>query len=119
MGEIEPWANSKRKKNPHLCSVNVVSEGTLPAGKNPWHVTFSESDSKALQDDENDSIVITTRIGNIDVKRILLDDEAVVEILSWEDFKAMHLDEKYLRATKPVFGFANQPIAVKRQITFQ
>lgn len=29
----------------------------------------------------------------------------------------MHLDEKYLKLAKPVFGFANQPIFIKGQVT--
>lgn len=51
------------------------------------------------------------------MKRILVDDGAAVEILLWESFKAMHFDEGYLRPKKPVFGFANQSVAVKGQVT--
>ena len=66
-----------------------------------------------LEDSGNDPIAISAVINNFLVERILVDDGSVVEILMYEAFKKMGLDESLLRLTGPIYGFANQPINVK------
>lgn len=117
VGATEPWATSKRKESQHLRAIYILAEGTLSADKNQWNVTFSGVDSEVLQDYENDPIVIMVQIANFEVKRILVDNGAAVEIQSWEAFKAKHVDESNLRQIKHVSGFASQPIAIKGNIT--
>lgn len=70
-----------------------------------------------FQEDGNDPIVITMQITNFEVKRISVDNGAAVEIMSWEAFKAMHIDESNLKPAKPVFRFANKSKTIKGQIT--
>ena len=54
---------------------------------------------------------------NFLIERILVDDESAVEVLIFNTFKKMELDESLLRLVKPIYGFANQPINVKGLIT--
>lgn len=70
-------------------------------------------------DDGNDPIVITTSITNFDLKRILIDNGSVVEVLSLDAFKVMRLKDYDLKLAKPIYGFTNQPIKVHGQVTLQ
>ena len=50
-----------------------------------------------MDDDGNDPIVIPTIINNFGVDMILVDDGSVVELLIYDAFKKMNLDESLLR----------------------
>ena len=69
-----------------------------------------------MDDDGNDPIVIFAIINNFGVDRILVDDGSAVEVLIYNAFKKMNLDESLLRLARPIYGFANQLIKVKRLI---
>ncbi|XVF64474.1 hypothetical protein PTKIN_Ptkin09bG0172800 [Pterospermum kingtungense] len=70
-------------------------------------------DTKLGVDNENDPIVITTMVGNCEVKRILIDNSSAVEILSYSTFK-MRLSEEDLGLAKPIYSFVNKLINVMR-----
>lgn len=70
-----------------------------------------------VPNNDNNPIVITAQVAKFDVKRILIDNGSVVEILSFSAFQAMGLKEKDLRSAKPIRGFANQPIKVVGQVS--
>ena len=65
----------------------------------------------------SDPIVIPSIIDNFLVKRILVDDGSIVEVLIFDAFKKMRPDESFLRPIGSIYGFANQPIKVKGLIT--
>ena len=48
---------------------------------------------------------------------ILVDNGSVVEVLFYDAFKKMGLDDTLLRPTGPIYGFTNQLIKVKGVIT--
>ena len=52
-------------------------------------------------------------IGNYQVKRILIDDGNVVEILSYSAFQKMGLKDDVLRLVMTIYRFSNQLIRVK------
>lgn len=115
----QDWAMSKRKREQHCRSMNNINSLASPTTRSSsaWSIQFSEADSDHVFDDGNDPIVISAKIANFEVKRILIDDGSAVEILSLKAFKAMGLKETNLRAAKLIYGFANQPIKVIGQIT--
>ena len=63
-----------------------------------------------VEDNSNDSIAISTVITICLVERILLDDGSALELLMWEAFKGINLNESLLRPAEPIYGFANQLI---------
>ena len=63
-----------------------------------------------MEDNNNDRIAILAVIGTYLVERILVDDESAMEVLMWEAFKGMGLDESLLSLVRPIYCFANQPI---------
>ena len=70
-----------------------------------------------MEDNCNDLIVIYSIINNYLVERILVDDGSTVEVLIFDAFKKMGLDESLLRPVEPIYDFSNQPIKVKGSIT--
>lgn len=109
----------KRKRKEHYKSINNINSLASPPIKSAstWCIQFLEEDSDCVINDENDHIVITVKIANFEVKRILIDNGNIVKILSFEAFKAMGLKETNLRAAKLIYDFVNQPIKVIGHIT--
>ena len=70
------------------------------------------NDVNILEDNGNNPIVISSIIDNFLVERILVDNGSAVEILIYDAFKNMGLDESILRPTGLIYGFTNQPIKV-------
>ena len=70
-----------------------------------------------MEDNDNDPILIFSIINNFVVERIMVCDGSVMEVLIFNAFKNMGLDESLLRLVGPIYGFANQPIKVKGLIT--
>ena len=70
-----------------------------------------------LEDNGNDSIVISSIINNFLIGRILVNDGSIVKVLIFDAFKKMELDENLLRPARSIYGFTNQLINVKGLIT--
>ena len=64
-------------------------------------------DVDIIKDSGNDPIAISIIINNFLIKRILVDDGSVVEVLMYEEFKRMGLDENLLRSIGLIYEFAN------------
>ena len=60
-------------------------------------LTLWDLDADIIEDSDNDPIAISTVINNFLVERILVDDGSAVEILMYEAFKKMRLDESLFR----------------------
>ena len=71
-----------------------------------------------MEDNGNDLIAISIVINKYLVKMILVDNESVVKVLTWEAFKGMCLDESLLKSVGSIYGFANQPIQAKGLVIF-
>ncbi|XP_028060640.1 uncharacterized protein LOC114264247 [Camellia sinensis] len=57
----------------------------------------------------NDALVVTLRVKDFDIKRILIDQGSSVEIMYYDAFKQMKLEDKDLApATSPLVGFNSQ-----------
>ena len=117
VGSTEEWATSSKKRRAHLRSINTIGSTSERHQKEDWQINFSSLDADIIKDNGNDPIAVSAVINNFLVERILVDDGSAVEILMYEAFKQMGLDESLLRPTGPVYGFANQPIGVKGLIT--
>ena len=60
-----------------------------------------------MEDNGNDSIVISTIINDFLIERILVDDGSMVEVLIFVAFKRMGSDESLLRPVGSIYSFAN------------
>jgi hypothetical protein len=87
---------------PRLCSeAHVLSvNGTI---------SFSDSDLHDVQLPHNDPLVITLRIGNYDVKRVLVDQGSFAEVMYQELYEKLGLGKSNLSEfSSPVFGFSGE-----------
>ncbi len=59
----------------------------------------------------NDPLVVTLRIGNFDVKRVLIDQGSFAEVMYYDLYKKLGLGEADLASfVSPVFGFSGELI---------
>ncbi|XP_028084618.1 uncharacterized protein LOC114285735 [Camellia sinensis] len=73
-------------------------------------LAFSSKDMERIQMPHNDALVVTLRVKDFDIKRILIDQGSSVEIMYYDVFKQMKLEDKDLApATSPLVGFNSQP----------
>jgi hypothetical protein len=87
---------------PRFCSeVHVSSDnGTI---------SFSDSDLHDVQLPHNDPLVITLRIGNYDVKRVLVDQGSFAEVMYQELYEKLRLGKSDISEFgSPVFGFSGE-----------
>ena len=82
-----------------------------------WQINFSTLDADIVKDNGNDLIAILAVIGTYLVERIMVDDESAMEVLMWEVFKGMDLNESLLRPVGSIYGFVNQLIQIKGLVT--
>jgi hypothetical protein len=87
---------------PRLCSEAHVSSVT-------GTISFSDSDLHDVQLPHNDHLVITLRIGNYDVKRVLIDQGSFAEVIYQELYEKLGLGKSDLSEfSSPVFGFSGE-----------
>lgn len=62
-------------------------------------------------------MVVLVTVADFEVKRILVNNKSVVEVLSWEAYQKMGLKEQALSKAGLLYSFANHPAEVKGSIT--
>ena len=67
----------------------------------------SAHEANIVEDNGNDSIVISTIINDFLIEKILVDDGSMVEVLIFVAFKRMGSDESLLRPVGSIYSFAN------------
>ena len=73
-------------------------------------ISFSDSDLKDVQLPHNDPLVITLRIGNYDIQRILIDQGSFAEVMYHDIYTKLGLGEADLTSfASPIFGFYGEP----------
>lgn len=81
-------------------------------------IYFSNSDLKDVQLPHNDPLVVTLRIGNFDVKRILIDQGSFAEVMYQDLYEKLGLGEKDLASfALLVFGFSGESIIPQGKTT--
>jgi len=74
-------------------------------------MTFGPDDMRPLQVPHNDPLVVQLKIATALVRRVLIDTESSVDIITLECFKKLHYSEEDLEVTNtPLVGFGGQPI---------
>jgi hypothetical protein len=85
-----------------ICSVNGEAREQI--------ISFSDSDLKDVQLPHNDPLVITLRIGNYDVQRVLIDQGSFAEVMYQDLYTKLGLGEANLASfTSLIFGFLGEP----------
>ncbi|KAM2080624.1 hypothetical protein ACFX1T_034374 [Malus domestica] len=69
-------------------------------------ISFSQKDLEGIQFPHNDALVVTLRVANSRVKRVMIDGGSSTNVLFWSTFRRMKLDEKEVRPNPtPIYAF--------------
>ena len=78
---------------------------------------FSDEDKVETIQPHNDALVVTLRIGGYDVRRVLVDQGSVVEVMYPDLYKGLNLKPKDLTAyDSPLVSFEGKTITPRGQI---
>ncbi|KAK2997736.1 hypothetical protein RJ639_024902 [Escallonia herrerae] len=74
-------------------------------------ISFSDDDVGDTRIPHEDPLVVTLRVGNFDMKRILVDNGSSAEVLFYEAFQKMNIPPDRLRKIDtPLYDFSNHPV---------
>ena len=92
-------------------SAHLVPSRLSGEGSQDQSIFFSNSDQKDVQLPHNDPLVVTLRIANFNVSRVLINQGSFTEVMYHDMYKKLSLGETNLTAfTSPVFGFSRESI---------
>ena len=90
----------------HLVPMYSVSRGDIEQV-----ISFSDSDLRDVQLPHNDPLVVTLRIGNYDVQRVLIDQGSFAKVMYQDLYEKLDLAKAKLSSfTTPIFGFSGEPV---------
>ncbi|XP_062119048.1 uncharacterized protein LOC133832759 [Humulus lupulus] len=77
-------------------------------------ITFTDDDLKGVHLPHDDPLIISLQAGHFQLGRVLIDGGSGVDILFWEAFQKMELEENQIRpSTTPILGFNSQRVYPK------
>uniref|UniRef100_A0A2N9F652 Uncharacterized protein n=1 Tax=Fagus sylvatica TaxID=28930 RepID=A0A2N9F652_FAGSY len=116
---------SDLKKAQHLREVFQIHEGSVMSKKprmdypeNEQQIFFSDEDLRDVQTPHDDPLVIKLRIGDSDVKRVLVDQGSCSEIMYPDLFHGLGLKQTDLQPyDAPLVGFSGESVRPMGRIT--
>jgi hypothetical protein len=116
---------SDLKKAQHLREVFQIHEGSVISKKprmdypeNEQQIFFSDEDLRDVQTPHDDPLVIKLRIGDSDVKRVLVDQGSCSEIMYPDLFHGLGLKQTDLQPyDAPLVGFSGESVRPMGRIT--
>ncbi|XP_028113888.1 uncharacterized protein LOC114311918 [Camellia sinensis] len=98
------------KKAEHMREVlSVQSMNRKGRTKQRDVISFSSKDLERIQTPHNDALVVTMCVKDFDINRILIDQGSSVQIMYYDAFKQLKLEDKDLApATSPLVRFNSQ-----------
>ncbi|XP_060968733.1 uncharacterized protein LOC133036232 [Cannabis sativa] len=116
--ESLPQSGEIATRETQKSSVNITRILAIPHwNKECDDITFMESDARKFYHPHADALVIVANIGGDNVHRILVDNGSSVNLISFQAFKQMGLQEKDLRpVVLSIYGFTGDKIALKGMI---
>ncbi|XP_062103611.1 uncharacterized protein LOC133814697 [Humulus lupulus] len=77
-------------------------------------ITFTDDDLQGVHLPHDDPLVISLQVDHCQLSRVLVDGGSGVDILFWEAFQKMGLEENQIRtSTTPILGFNSQRVYPK------
>ena len=109
VGGTATTGSSKKARKTYLRMVqNIQLTGSVPkiAHRESPIIGFLEEDARSLHHPHDDTLVVSIRVGNYNVHRVLVDNSSSVDILSYPAFQQMGIDRVRLISTNaPLVGF--------------
>ena len=124
-GQSHDWLRSYLKKAQHLREVFQVAEGSVVSKKSrtdfpnsEQQIFFSDEDLRDVQTPHDYPLVVKQRIGDSDVKQVLIDQGSCSEIMYLDLFHGLGLKQSDLQPyDAPLVGFSGESIRPIGQIT--
>ena len=124
-GQSHDWLRSYLKKAQHLREVFQVAEGSVVSKKSrtdfpnsEQQIFFSDEDLRDVQTPHDYPLVVKQRIGDSDVKQVLIDQGSCSEIMYLDLFHGLGLKQSNLQPyDAPLVGFSRESIRPIGQIT--
>ncbi|XP_021801470.1 uncharacterized protein LOC110745657 [Prunus avium] len=74
-------------------------------------ISFTQKDMEGIEFPHNDALVVTLRVANLMVKRVMIDGGSRADVLFWSTFKRMKLDENEIqRNPTPIYAFEGMKV---------
>ena len=114
VGGIAAAGSSKKACKTYLRMVqNVQLTRTVP--KIAWRegpiIGFSEEDARRLHHPYDDTLVVSIRVGDYNMHRVLVDNGSSADILYYLAFQQMRIDKERLIPTNgPLVGFGGSQV---------
>nr|XP_023905316.1 uncharacterized protein LOC112017085 [Quercus suber]XP_023905317.1 uncharacterized protein LOC112017086 [Quercus suber] len=109
VGGTTTMGSSKKARKAYLRMVyNVQLTSSIPkiARIESPIIGFSEEDARRLHHPHDDALVVTLRVGDFNMHRVLIDNGSSADILYYPTFLQMRIDRKQLIPTNaPLIGF--------------
>ncbi|XP_028079845.1 uncharacterized protein LOC114281549 [Camellia sinensis] len=88
----------------------LLKKSRTEAKRSQFDIVFSEKDLEGIQHPHIDALTVTISVVNkFDVKRVLIDQRSAADIMYYDLFKKLGLDEQHLIPTvSPLVGFNGQ-----------
>ncbi|KAK3011492.1 hypothetical protein RJ639_012497 [Escallonia herrerae] len=115
-GGIAAGGSSRRGRKAYTREVCITSQSLSKKQKTTSvpTISFSEDEIGDIKTPHDDPLVVTLRVGNFDVKRILVDNGSSAEVLFYEAFQKMNIpSDRLCKMDTPLYGFSNHPVAVE------
>ena len=94
--------------------VRIEEHPTKNVGRELKDIVYTEADARWVHHPQVDALVITARVANNNVHRLLVDDNNVVDIIYLDAYKRMGLTERKLSpATSPLYGFTGDHMVLR------
>ncbi|XP_074327512.1 uncharacterized protein LOC141665426 [Apium graveolens] len=105
--------NSRKTYAREVFNINPLTVKRPRANPTPV-ISFSDDDyHPGLIEGHQDALVITTRVGNITVKKMLVDNGSSVDVLYHHAFSRMDIGDRRLENSRtPLYGFIRNEVHV-------
>ncbi|XP_072058029.1 uncharacterized protein [Arachis hypogaea] len=114
------YSNSARKRSFRaICSVDRPKQDITNANPQP-EVTFTHADFNSNIQNLDDPVVITLQLGDLLVKKVLLDPGNSADVLFYSTFQKMKLSDNMLQSTGgDLVGFSGERVPILGSVWLQ
>ena len=121
VGGTATTGSSKKARKTYLRMVqNVQLTGSVPkiARRESPIIGFSEKDARHLHHPHDDALIVSIRVGDYNVHRVLVDNGSSANILYYTAFQQMGIDKARLIPTNaPLVGFGGRRVFLLGVVT--
>jgi len=106
---------AKKRHLRHIQSINHITHSHHRRRMPP--IVFTDDDFHGLDHQQDDPMVITVEIENYAVKKVLVDQGSLVDILYWATYQELQLpDTAMIPYDEPIYSFSDEQVSTRGYI---